>query len=36
MRDSVGLAALEAGETLDQLTTRADVALLLIKKGRGE
>lgn len=33
---SVGLAALAAGETLDQLTARADAALLDARKGRGE
>ena len=33
---SVGLAALAVGETLDQLTARADAALLDARKGRGE
>ena len=32
---SVGLAALGAGEMLDQLTARADAALLRVKKKRG-
>jgi len=33
---SVGLAALAAGETLDELTGRADVALLDVREARGE
>jgi diguanylate cyclase (GGDEF)-like protein len=33
---SVGLAALTAGETVDQLTARADAALLDARKRRGE
>ncbi len=32
---SVGLAALEPGETLDDLVARADAGLLDVKKGRG-
>ncbi len=33
---SVGAAALAGDETLDELTARADAALLATRKGRGE